>query len=892
MNGSEMPFPAPGQSFSHYEIVEKIGEGGMGTVYKARDVELNRLVALKVLAHAGAGPRDERFHQEARAASALNHPHITTVYEIGKAGEVEFIAMELVAGQTLAALLGSGRLPWRQALSYAVQVAGALTAAHESGIVHRDLKPANVMVTGSGSVKVLDFGLAKVTGTPQTGDLASTRTASQSAEGSLKGTCAYMSPEQAEGRRVDTRTDIFAFGALLYEMLTGRRAFAGETGMATLAAVVRGEPQPLRAAAHGVPKELEKIVERCLRKNPGRRYQHIDDVKLALEDLLEEPKARVPARHWLPAAAGVAILVAAGAVAWRQWGPSPETAPRDVARMTTDSGLSTDPAVSRDGTLLAYASDRTGSRSLDIWIQQTAGGEPMRLTSHEADEREPSFSPDATAIAFRSERDGGGVYVMPALGGEPRLIAKGGRNPRYSPDGAWIAYWLGEPHAGTGSQVFVAGSRGGEPRRIYPEFADARYPLWSHDGKHLAVVGSLNNRRDWWIVAFDGAGAPQASGAYQVLSMQGFSADLMTSGSLASPAVWEPDAFLFAGLSGDTASLWKLPYSPRLGQVTGAPQRVTFGAGWESQPAASGNGRIVFASIAANLDIWSVPLDANSGRITGEPRRIVEGAARDYQPSISLDGTRLAYRSNRKGDDCIWIKDMAADKESEICDPELQNIPAYLSPGGTRVMYRSGDTLYVRPASGGPAKAACRGCRPWSWFLDENRFLFQRWSRSVMVKSVDSREWHEALYSPEHSISEPHPSPDGKWIAFHTIKAPSGRQIFVAPFRETDPVRPREWIAVTGGVHNDRNAHWSPDGRLLYFLSERDGFRCVWAQRLDVVTRKPRGEPFAVRHFHHARHSLMHGANPGDIGLSIAKDRLVFSMFEITGNIWMLGRIN
>jgi Tol biopolymer transport system component len=491
-------------------------------------------------------------------------------------------------------------------------------------------------------------------------------------------------------------------------------------------------------------------------------------------------------------------------------------------------------------------------------------------------------------VAYRSERDGGGVYVIPALGGDARLVGKGGRDPRFSPDGQRIAYWEGDPRAAMGAQVWVAPANGGEPERLGGDFGDARYPLWSPDGTRVVVVGSYRNRGDWFLIPFDGS-APAATGAYQILDLQGFSRDVMARGALAAPSVWERGGFLFSGVSGDTANLWRAPFSPSIGQVTGSAERVTFGTGWESQPSESANGRIVFSSSTMNLDIWSVPLHTDTGKVHGELKRIVEGAARDYQPSLSQDGTRLVYRSDRNGRECIWVKDLTSGKEVEHCGERLRGTPAYLSPGGARILYTADRGTHVMKTDGSEDKTVCRGCRPLAWLPDENRFLFQYRDRRLSVKGIGEDEGREVLRSEEFGIAEPRPSPDGKWIAFHVTKRPVGMQVFVAPFRDSEPVREKDWIAITGDSSNDRSAHWSPDGSLLYFLSDRDGHRCVWAQRLDSRTKLPRGEPFGVQHFHHARLSLMNGREPGDVGLSVAKDRLVVSVFEMTGNIWMLG---
>jgi serine/threonine protein kinase len=285
--------PMIGQALGHYRIEAKLGEGGMGVVYRAFDTHLDRPVAIKLLrADAISSPeRKRRFVQEAKAASALNHPNIIHIYDITSSGETDFIAMEFVAGKTLHQLIGKNDLPLRDTLKYSIQIADALARAHSAGIVHRDLKPANIIIEEHGRVKLLDFGLAKLTEKTVDSEAATAtitaRDAPLTEEGSIIGTVAYMSPEQAEGRKVDARSDIFSFGSVLYEMVTGRQPFEGATKMSTILAILQQEPPPPVGLVPNLPAELEKIILRCLRKDRDRRTQHIDDIKLALEELEE-----------------------------------------------------------------------------------------------------------------------------------------------------------------------------------------------------------------------------------------------------------------------------------------------------------------------------------------------------------------------------------------------------------------------------------------------------------------------------------------------------------------------------------------------------------------------------------------------------------------------------
>jgi serine/threonine protein kinase len=393
-----VPGLSTGDLLSHYRIGGKLGEGGMGVVYKARDTHLDRFVAIKVLpTERVADPeRKHRFVLEAKAASALNHPNIVTVHDIDQSDGIDFIAMEYVEGRTLNELIGRKGLKLNEALKYGVQIADALATAHSAGIIHRDLKPGNVMVTADRRVKVLDFGLAKLTEVDAQGSEDFTRTEQQSTEaGVILGTVGYMSPEQAEGKEVDARSDIFSFGSMLYEMLSGRWAFRRDSPALTLAAVLHMDPPPLPAE---VPQELERFVARCLRKDPARRFQTMADLKVTLEELKEESDSGrlLPAAQRPPGAAevatsllpqrrvallGVAVplvlaLMVLGLYKFVWQKPVP---PFQAMRVTTltATGKVRDAVISPDGKYLAYVVTDAGMQSL--WVRHAATSSSVQI---------------------------------------------------------------------------------------------------------------------------------------------------------------------------------------------------------------------------------------------------------------------------------------------------------------------------------------------------------------------------------------------------------------------------------------------------------------------------------------------------------------------------------
>jgi hypothetical protein len=461
-----------GQSISHYRILEKLGGGGMGVVYKAHDTRLGRHVALKFLSEKQAQDRQalERFRREARTASELNHPHICTIFDIGEHEGQPFIVMELLEGQTLKRRIAGKPLPTDELLELGIQIADALEAAHAKGIAHRDIKPANLFVTARGQAKVLDFGLAKlVAGRQPVGVAPQPLTEDEegllSSPGTVLGTVAYMSPEQARGQELDARTDLFSFGVVLYEMATGRRPFQGKTSAVLFDAILNKTPTSPLQLNPSQPVGLEHIIDKALEKDREVRYQTAAEMRADLKRLkrdLDSGRARaasttataLPARpqrqggRWLLAALVVMSVLVLIAVAFRvyqgfqpagvpdqadhkdQPAPPSPAPQRTLAQVTFGAGLQAEPTWSPEGRFLAYSSDRAGN--FDIWVQQVGSGEPLQLTTDAAHDWQPSWSPDGKQIAFRSERGGGGLFVAPFRVGARRrslrlATARGGR---------------------------------------------------------------------------------------------------------------------------------------------------------------------------------------------------------------------------------------------------------------------------------------------------------------------------------------------------------------------------------------------------------------------------------------------------------------------------------
>ena len=953
--GTASPDAMLGRTVSHYRILERLGGGGMGVVYKAQDARLGRAVVLKFIQDLSLGlpgrspgtpaldpAAIERFQREARAASALNHPNICTVHDVGEQDGQPFIAMELLEGQTLRQMLApdvgptsvrpgaSAAGPYNDVgarhgvplridtlLDLSIQLADALDAAHRKGIVHRDIKPANIfMVTRGGTLqpKILDFGLAKLTdgGPGMEGHLTRNSASSLTRAGMVMGTVDYMSPEQARGQEMDARTDLFSLGAVIYEMATGQGAFAESTTALIHDAILNRAPIAPTSLNPALPAELERIINKALEKDRDLRYQSAAELRADLKRLkrdtvsgrlpatsaplttpavpVEAPAARrLRLRHFIPRLAILlatgCLLAAVAAVTWWELAAR-HAAPRfTLSRLTSDSGLTTDPALSPDGTLVAYASDRAGEHNLDIWVQQTAGGEAVRLTRDAADERQPAFSADGSLIAFRSEREGGGVYLISALGGEARLIAPQGRFPRFSPDGAWIAYWTGGQDQGVfpGMHAYVASAAGGPPRRLAAQFETATFPTWSPDSRALLFYGTRQGVTDWWVELLDG-GTPVRTGALDVFRENKIAATVM-------PAQWTGNHVLFSASNGDNANLWQIEISPRSFQA-GRVEQVTTGTGMEVAPTAAQNGLLAFASLSETINLWDITLDPRQGKASGPPQRLTQDAAPNYQPDISWDGKILVFLSSRSGHAEVYLRNLETGRESRLTTTRSGAGRPALRHDGSAVIYSTVENghsvLYSLSTQGGLPQKICDACgEVWDQSADGKTVVTQiRSDQQPAVGLLDtvSGKSTELLSDPNYSLWQGYLSPDERWISFNLSGGPAWR-LFIAPFKRGGSIPASAWVTVTDAPYYVSKNRWSADGEALYFVSERDGFACIWMQRLDA-TKHPLGEAVPIYHSHDPRLSIRN-VTRGVMRPAVARDKIVFNQGERTGNIWL-----
>jgi Tol biopolymer transport system component len=813
----------------------------MGEVYRARDTRLGREVAVKVLPEdvAGSAERRERFEREARAVAALSHPNILALHDVGHEGEVAYAVLELLEGETLRQRLSEGPLPLRKAVDYAVQTARGLAAAHEKGIVHRDLKPENLFVTRDGRVAILDFGLVRETSAFATDDDTRSPTLSPPTDpGKIVGTVGYMSPEQVRGETVDARSDIFSLGAVLYEMLAGRRAFQRETGPETLTAILREDAAPLEGASESaiarVPVGVERIVARCLEKRREERFQSARDLGFALEatavgsatttssgvEAVPPPRATSPLRRAFPLLWLVAGLVA-GVLFGRGLAPTPVVEPARV-RPLTFSGSDLEPVASPDGRLVAFSSARDGVPR--VWIKQLQGGGEAPLT--EGPDSHPRFSPDGSLVLFvRDEGTRRSLYRIGLVGGAPRRLAEDVLQADWFPDGERVAvlrsltdrdeptYTLGVREVESGQEGVLLESEG---QSLYD-------PRVSPDGRELAVIqGSIigNSRYQLLVVDVESGEAREVTAPSFTLGCVAWSGDgreivLARAGSVTGDAAGVPGRiFSVDAASGAERSLfWRSGLFP----LTGVGRR--FGTCDVLAP-----GSLVFDEVQSRQTLREVGV----GERGGSARILTAGSSSDRQPAYSPDGSRVVFSSNRSGNLDLWSLDRTTGALRQLTDDPAQDWDPGFTPDGRQVIWssdRSGNLeIWVANADGTGA-----------------RQLSQDGATAENPTATPDGEW--IIYASGHpekvglwkirmdgteatrlvpgSTLVPEVSPDGRHVLFIGNVGPTRREVRVARVDtgelESFGIDIRWSAAVSSQILWGRS-RWRPDGGAIYFV--------------------------------------------------------------------------
>jgi len=693
-----------GQSLSHYDVVDRIGSGGMGDVYRATDRVLGRAVAIKILPRNVADDvhRLDRFRLEARAASMLTHPNVAAIYELGEDAGLPFIAMEYVQGRTLDELLGDGPMTFETVLDVARQITAALASAHEAGITHRDIKPANVMVTPRGVVKVLDFGLAKLgaASLAVVGEWDNATARMATTPGLVMGTIDYMSPEQALGEPVDHRSDLFSVGVLLYQLSTGALPFRRHSVTATLDAILHADPASPSSVRPGLAPAFDRVVARALAKSPSARYQSAGELAADLDALSRrnEPKG-APSPHGrlrasLPRMVAVAAVVgAAGAAAW-QLRPRTEPPPM-VVPFTSFAGMEATPAFAPGGERLAFSWDGPTRDNVDIYVKAMSG-DPVRLTSNPASEQFPAFSPDGSLIAF--VRDRSRVFVVPSQGGAEREVGAV-TDPRiaFSPDGQFIAAG-GPASPGTaGAGLILLPLSGGARRTLTapPRGASDIAPAFSPDGSRLAFQRIPTAAvSDIWLADASGANATRITFDDRLLE----------------GPVWTEDgqSLIFSSARLGAGRLW------RVRATGGTPEALPDTGPGSTMPTVPRRGdRHAFVATLEDTNIWEIPIGPTSVAAS-PPRPSVSGSSwLDGSPDFSRDGTQLVFVSNRTGRDEIFIGSVDSVAARQLTD--FSRVPAStvgsprISPDGREVVFdarvRGNADIYVVSADGGTPRA-------------------------------------------------------------------------------------------------------------------------------------------------------------------------------------------
>jgi Tol biopolymer transport system component len=797
-----------GQRLGTYHVLELLGAGGMGEVYRAHDSKLGRDVAIKILPpiFTRSAERIARFEREARVLAALNHPHVAAIYGVEEAEGVRALILELVEGETLGDRIGRGPLPVTEALALARQIADAVHAAHKLSIVHRDLKPANIKITSDGVVKVLDFGLAKAVAGDNTPGLSPpTLTVGDTRAGVVLGTAPYMSPEQARGTPVDSRADVWAFGCILFEMLTGQRAFEGETVSDTIAKILEREP-PWTALPRSTPARVRRLVRRCLEKDSTRRLQDLGEARVALDRALA---TRAQSAGWRPAAAAAIALAAIGALVWLRPDPRAALDPSHWEQLTNFPDSATQPALSPDGRMLAFIRGPGTFLTVgQIYLKLLPDGEPVALTrDDDVVKMSPVFSPAGTHIAYRahpSRADSGDTWIVPVVRGEPRhwlrnasgLTWIGSGRILFSEVKAGLELYMG---------IITATEDRTNARDVYSPpggRGQAHRSALSPDGEWVLIVE--RDRFAVWmpcrLVPFQGGllgepvGPPRAR---------------------CSNAAWSPDGkwMYFSADTSDGFHIWRQRFPG------GSPEQVTFGPTEQEGLAIAPDGQSLITSVGLQRrGVWVH--DAS-----GERQISSEGNA--FWPLFSADARKLLYRISRgastgQAPTELWITDLALGRTERLFPGQL--VTQYdVSRDGhvvAAVLEADGKSRLWLASLDGRSEGAripfAEGGAPRFASADEILFLAEEGdARYIFRIRKDGSGRARASSTPVRTAVIGMPSPDGEWLTSSNSLDEKSRAMVALSTRGADPV-------TIFRSANESRLRWSADGKRVYLSIQTD----------------------------------------------------------------------
>ncbi|PWT92911.1 MAG: hypothetical protein C5B55_05465 [Blastocatellia bacterium] len=804
----------PNTMLAHYEIISQIGAGGMGEVYQARDGKLNRLVAIKVLLSAFAQDEERliRFKREAQVLASLNHPNIAAIYGLEESEGIRALVMEFVDGQTLADRIAPGPIPLDEALVIAKQIAEALEAAHERGIIHRDLKPANVKVSPEGTVKVLDFGLAKIFETePEATDLSHSPTLIKGTQaGVILGTAAYMSPEQAKGKLVDKRSDVWAFGCVLFEMLAGKQTFTGETLTDLLAAVVRSEPD-WDALPAATPSSIRQLLRRSLNKDPKQRLRDIGEARITVEDVLLSKPEELPVAVTAPSpnrqiktwhvVALASVLIGAFLVALVvKFAPTSTTEQQlrkfDIAIPQLNAGITSPPVISPDGRKIAYAAGQS------LWVRDLSSRIPRELVNGS-----PQYffwSPDSNYLAYVSNQR---LCKVPAIGGQPFVIATANFSVgAYTPGGAWTedGRIVFTPSA-RGTDILVVSANGGEFSTLIN-----RDPNAESDFHKPSVLPQ--NKGVLFIVDHLEGGPDEID----VLSGNARKTLLRLKGVALDSPVYSPTGHILYRRESGTPGIWALPFSFDKLEPTGESFLVSAQGSW---PSVSTDGTLLFTPEEVGLKFQLVWADRSGKTIESMPEMDMQ----IWYPRLSPDGSRIAFVAGARGRGAVYIYDVKRRTASRLTSGDAQYENPSWSPDGRQLYFDVGfarQSILVQSADGnGPAREVTRGFHASA--SPDGKYLFYELTREgqganlwyLPLDGSNSGQPVPFLEVPAQQ-REPKLSPDGQFVAYYSNES-GNNEVYVKDFPRSE----KRWqVSTNGGI----DPLWSHKGDRIFFVNRED----------------------------------------------------------------------
>jgi serine/threonine protein kinase len=874
-----------------FRITRPIGRGGMGEVYEAEDLQLGT-IALKTIRHGIASSSEafERFRQEVQLARRVSGPQVCRIHELyllpatGRHDATAFLTMEFLDGITLhEKIRRDGPLPWKEALSIVLEICEGLRLIHEKGIIHRDLKTGNIMLceqTGVTRVVLMDFGLARDFSI-DANNSSHVERRGKTLPQIIMGTPEYMAPEQFDAKPVSPATDIYALGIILYELVTALHPYAANTPVA--AAIRRAKhPLPPSSLRAGVPRQCDRVIERCLEYDAEKRFQSAKEIIRTLR-----PPERFLSRWQLAIAAALIVFVTACTILLLK--RNTRSRITGLSQVTPDTDLSDSPSLSRDGKVIAYSSDRAEPGNIDIITQRLPDGRPVRITTDMTHDTDPSMAPDGTSIVFRSERAGGGIYLSNVNGGQERLLVPHGRNPRFSPDGFHILYWIGDTDSTVSSgRMYILNLLGGQPVRIAESFRDARLPVWSPDGRWILFSGC--NRvdqpmpacSDWWIMSSDGKKFENSHILAELTAEQIAPWDGVIDG-------WYGDRVLFSARKGSETSLWMIKLVPGDLKTIGKPEQLTKEEARDIAPSLAENGTLAYTRMVGSLHLWRIdnashPDEAVHSKITEDP-------AVDASPFISPNGKWLVFSRRWGNHRDVWIKDTHSMTETLLLSTGLEMMSPVIDDSGKFLVFeareRNVPSIFASLQGESP-KRLCTGCSlPTGWF-NINRAVLYREGSPSNIKMIDPQTGEQRVLLKENgvSLSEASWSPKNEYLLFTRETEAEGKQIFAVRLPKATASAEGKWIPITGALESSDRPRWSGDGKTVFYLSTRDGFSCLWGQNFNPELGEKRGDPFPVMHFHNRRTSI-DVIGYRSFNLSVAGDSIYFNLGESSSSIWI-----